>query len=117
MIPAEQTPPDQIAMLKASRDGVARMVELLKLERAAVHQIGDADAKLIELQLQYPSSQCHEELMRQKLDGTRRLAAAKIEQITVQIASNSTQLKTIEELVRQMEAPLFDMAGGKLTPQ
>jgi hypothetical protein len=110
--------PEQ-AMREAHAE-LGRLIELLKLERAAIHQTGDADAKLLELRIDEqgfasptPNQPRRVALLQQKLDGTRRLTAARVEQATLRIGQYERQALAIAEMVRRQEAMLFTPAGTK----
>jgi len=119
----EQAIQFDVETLRQGRIRTAAISEQLKLERAAIHQVGDAEAKLIELEIDVRAhsglasvtDKRHTDLLRQKLDGTKRLAASQIQRKTLELAANDSQLAVIDEMLKAISAPLYNPAGGKLT--
>jgi hypothetical protein len=107
-----------IAMLKTARSLAETTADALTKQRAAVHQIGDADCKLIDIEIagSVPRSR-HAELLSQKRDGVQRLAAARILELSAQIEQQNRQIAQLNETIAQAEAPLMGLDGRGLTRQ
>lgn len=118
MMPAMGDPEVALKVLRLNRATIAAITDGLTKEREATHQIGDADRKLLELEISgtgtvvdHPAGRRKSELLRQKQDGVHRLAAAKILRLTAQIEQHNRQLSSIDEVIRQAESPLVGVGG------
>jgi hypothetical protein len=120
MNPSAGTDPQagMIAMLKAARSLAETTADSLTKQLQAVHQIGDADCKLIDIEIAGSVlNSRHAELLRQKRDGVHRLAAAKILELTAQIEQQNRQAAQLSDTIAQAEAPLMGLDGRGLTRQ
>ena len=109
MRPVEQ--PDGLAMAKAQRGNIARLLEGLKSELQSTHQLGDAECKLLDLEIaECPDGRRHD-LLVQKRDAQHRLAASRMLILRCRVMEAEQNLQLVDAVLSQA-GTLVHPAGG-----